>query len=568
MNHFTDSKGNALLTDATTPILAVPPPARKIWRPLMGIKVEGVRQRGSQELYMACPCHHVLYHGTRGPGKTDAQVMQFRSKVGKGYGAFWRGVIFDRRYKNLDDLISKAKRWFMQFDDGCQFLKSQGDLKFVWPSGEELMFRRFSTEDDYWDHHGQEYPFIGWNELTKYPTPKFYDLMMSCNRSSFLPLRHSPRLTEEDHRTLEEGNYDLELVAARHGAATAEAIGSRTIPEIPLWVRATTNPYGAGHSWVKRRFIDVAGPGVVQRVTTEVFNPRTQTREPVIKTQTHIFGSYMENIYLSPEYIADLENITEENRRRAWLYGDWNITAGGAFDDLWTEHVHVKPRFKVPANWQVFRSFDWGSTHPFSVGFWALADGTEVQLPNGFTFCPTRGSLIRLGEWYGCGKDAQGRLRIGDNVGLKMSATDISHGINYRQRQFKEGGWIATDVAPGPADNQIRAVTESDVDTIEKKMADNGVTWTKSDKSGGSRKIGLQLMRDRLQASLLGEGPGVYFMDNCRAAIAILPTLPRDEDDMDDIDTEAEDHVWDETRYVILSSDIRAAKSLNFKLPT
>lgn len=565
---FTDSSGNPLLAEDSVPLFQTKPVARKIWRPLLGVEVEGKRQRGSQELYMACPCHHVLYHGTRGPGKTDAQVMQFRAKVGKGYGAFWRGVIFDRRYKNLDDLISKAKRWFMQFDDGCQFLKSQGDLKFVWPTGEELMFRRFSSEDDYWDHHGQEYPFIGWNELTKYPTPKFYDLMMSCNRSSFLPLRHSPRLTEEDHRALDEGNYDLELVAARHGESVAGAIKAKCIPEIPLWVRATTNPYGAGHSWVKRRFIDEAPPGVVQRVTTEVFNPRTQKREPVVKTQTHIFGSYMENIYLSPEYIADLENITEENRRRAWLYGDWNITAGGAFDDLWKETVHVKPRFKVPANWQVIRAFDWGSTHPFSLGWWALCDGTEVKLPDGSVFCPARGSLIQCQEWYGCAKDAQGRLRIGDNVGMKMSAGDIAKGAKVREELLKSGGWIANLVAPGPADNQIRDVKEVDVETIEKKMGDEGIHFTKSDKSGGSRKIGLQLMRDRLQASLLGEGPGVYFMDNCRSSIAILPTLPRDEDNMDDIDTEAEDHIWDMTRYVILSSDIRAAKSLNFKLPT
>ena len=102
-----------------------------IWEPL----------KGSQALLMSCPCNHILYEGTRGPGKTDAQIMFFRKHVGLGYGRFWRGVIFDREYKNLDDLISKSLRWFPQFGDGARFLSSRSDYKWVWPTGEELLFR-------------------------------------------------------------------------------------------------------------------------------------------------------------------------------------------------------------------------------------------------------------------------------------------------------------------------------------------------------------------------------------------------------------------------------------------
>lgn len=564
MSGFTDSSGRRLGTVDTTPRAASITPPRMVWQPLRGLK----GQRGSQELYIACPCHHVLYHGTRGPGKTDAQVMQFRSRVGKGYGAHWRGVIFDRRYKNLDDLIAKAKRWFMQFNDGVQFLKSQGDLKFVWPSGEELLFRKFSALDDYWDYHGQEFPFIGWNELTKFPTPLFYDLMMSCNRSSYIPIRHSPRLTDDDHQKLIQANYDVDLLEAAQGPEIAKAITSKLTPELPLWVRSTTNPYGPGHGWVKRRFIDVSEPGHVHRTVTNVFNPRTQKNEDVTKTQVHIFGSYKENIYLSPEYVADLENITEENRRQAWLYGNWDITAGGAFDDLWKPTVHKVPRFPVPANWAVCRTFDWGSTHPFSTGWWALANGEEVELPDGRIFCPAKGSLVRFNEWYGCAKDHHGKQRIGDNVGLKMSAGDIGKGIKYREDLMRTEGWLETEVEAGPADNQIEDKPQVDEDSIKLKLEAEGAYFIRSNKSRGSRKIGLQLARDRLEASIKGEGPGLYVMDNCRAFLAIVPTLPRDEDDMDDVDTQAEDHIWDETRYAILAGDIRAAKNLNVNLPT
>ena len=221
----------------------------------------------------------------------------------------------------------------------------------------------------------------------------------------------------------------------------------------------------------------------------------------------------------------------------------------------------------MPTGWRVFRSYDWGSTHPFSVGIWAICDGTEATLADGRKWGPPRGTLIQVAEWYGCAKDHTGTPRYGDNVGIKMSAGDQAKGIAAREQLLLEGAWIPDYVEAGPADNQIRDVREEDVETIEKKMADEGITFTRSDKSSGSRKVGLQLMRDRLQASLQNEGPGIYFMDNCHASLALLPTMPRDEDEPDDVDTAAEDHVWDMTRYTVLGSDIRAARELKLMLP-
>jgi len=39
---------------------------------------------------------------------------------------------------------------------------------------------------------------------------------------------------------------------------------------------------------------------------------------------------------------------------------------------------------------------------------------------------------------------------------------------------------------------------------------------------------------------------------NCRHFIRTVPTLPRDKRNIEDTATEAEDHVWDETRYRLL----------------
>ena len=494
----------------------------------------------SQEFALSTNASHILYHGTRGPGKTDCQLMRFAQWVGKGYGSFWRGVIFDRKYKNLDDLIIKSKRIFKKaFGSACKFLESKGDYKWVWNTGEELMFRQFLKPDDYWNYHGQEFPFIGWNELCKYPSSDPYDMMMSCNRSSW---------TQE-----KDGEVDPET-------------GRYYLPPIPLEVFSTTNPYGPGHNWVKARFIDPVPMGKIYVTTSTVFHPALQKEVEVTMRQIAIFGSYKENPYLDPKYIATLDAITDPNKRAAWLEGDWDIVAGGAVDDVWRKNIHILPRFPIPATWRIDRSLDWGSTHPASVGWWAECNGEEIEIEYAdgsvTRFGPPAGTLIQIGELYFTEK-------LGTNRGLMYSAFTIADKIKEYELELLREGWIEEQPWPGPADNQISDVRESDVDTIEKKMSDRGVRWIKSDKSPGSRKIGLQLMRDRLEATMLGrEDPGLFFMDNCRASIATIPTLPRDDDDMDDVDTDAEDHPYDMARYRVLKGANRTAKRIKVKYAT
>jgi len=141
-----------------------------------------------------------------------------------------------------------------------------------------------------------------------------------------------------------------------------------------------------------------------------------------------------------------------------------------------------------------------------------------------------RGTLIRIHEWYGSAD-------IGTNTGLKLSAKSIARGIKKREAELRAGQWITGTVHPGPADNQIGERRESSVPSIKTKMEREGVKWNDSDKRPGSRKQGFQLM----------------LMDHCRAATSLLPTLPRDEDDPDDIDSDSEDHVYDDTRYRVLA---------------
>lgn len=501
------------------------PPKKVIWKPLPG----------SQCLVLSAPVDHIMIDGTRGGGKTDVQLMRFRRHVGQGYGGFWRGVIVGRSYKALDDIVARSNRWFPKFGDHARFLASQSAYKWVWPTGEELLLRVMEKPADYEKFHGQEFPFIGWNEKTQWMTSECYDLLMSCNRSSFLPAEHSP---------------DLE----------------NPLPEIPLLVISTTNPSGVGHNWVKKRFVDVAPAGKVKRVKTLVFNPRTQQEEEVTKTQVRLFSSYKENRYLAPEYIAGLIRSTEANpnKRKAWLEGDWNVTAGGALDDLWNNKIHIIDRFPIPKGWRTRRSHDWGSSHPFSTGFWAESNGEEVNV-DGETYCFPKGSLIRFAEDYGAEgrRDPNGQIDYyGHNHGLKLPSGEVAQRVKDLEESLKLLGWVSEPVEPGPADNQIFDVNDKESDSIAEAMAKKGIRWTRSDKKKGSRKNGLQLMRDMLKNALTGEGPGLYVMRNCKAFINTVPVLPRSEKDPDDVETTAIDHCYDEARYMVLDARPELVKDL------
>lgn len=517
-----------------------------------------VLPNSSQKQALTTPCESILLTGGRGWGKTETQLMRFYQLVGMGYGTFWRGIIFDREYKNLDDLLVKSKRMFAQdvIDGKGRWLSSNSDFKWRWNTGEELLFRAAADEKDYWDYHGHEYPFIGFNELTKYPSPRFYRMIMSTNRSGWDSVKHTPRLKSEEDVKAISGRYPRQSYSIGD-YATEDA---KPLPDIPLETVSTTNPYGPGHNWVKMEMIDPAPYGRVIRKATKIYNPRTRQDETVIRSHVSLYGTFRENPYLSPQYIAQLYEETDQNIIDAWLSGSWDIVAGGAFDDVWKKSVHVKPRFRIPKNWYVDRAMDWGSSHPYSVGWFAEANGEEVTLPDGSTFCPRAGSIIQIAELYGTEK-------IGTNVGLKKSAKDIAIEIKELETELRLGQWVSGTIYDGPADNQIRNVNEASTDTIEKMFRDQNVTWEASDKSKGSRSVGMQLFRDRLEAATKGEGPGYYVMDSCRATIATIPILPRNEKKLDDIDTTAEDHTWDMTRYRVLKGNLRGAKVIKVNFP-
>ncbi|WP_217468758.1 hypothetical protein, partial [Staphylococcus aureus] len=104
-----------------------------------------------------------LYAGTRGPGKTDALLMDFGQHVGQGFGAEWRGILFRQTLPQLDDVIKKSRKWFPLIWPKAVYNKV--DKLWTWPTGETLKFSYMNDPEDYWNYHGHAYPWIGWEEL-------------------------------------------------------------------------------------------------------------------------------------------------------------------------------------------------------------------------------------------------------------------------------------------------------------------------------------------------------------------------------------------------------------------
>lgn len=476
-------------------------------------------QIGAQDFFMRCPFFEVLLEGTRGGGKTDALIMDFVQHVGVGWGADWRGILFRETYPQLDDVKKKCRKWILQMFPSATFNKN--DHTWTFPEGEQLLLRHMKTPDDYYAYHGHEYPWVGWEELTNWATDECYKLMMSCCRSAVDPERRD-----------------------RNGQ------------KMPRKYRATTNPYGKGHGWVKRRFQLPQMRGKVIYVEDEYEGGVKE-----IRPRFAIHSSFKENLKLiaaEPEYETNIRSAARNPAEEAaWLHGDWDITSGGMFDDLWTAKCHVIEPFEIPKTWRIDRAFDWGSSKPASVGWWAESDGSDVKLANGKILSTVKGDLFRIAEWY--------VAYPGSNKGLKLTPSEIAAGIVEREVAMKLRGRNFCRVKQGPADSSIW--DDSGGPSIASQMLRqvrvdgvlyNGIVWLKADKRPGSRKNGWEAIRQRLKNSIKPEGgirekPGIFVFDTCKDFCATVPVLPRDGKDPDDVDTDAEDHIADETRYRVMT---------------
>ena len=400
----------------------------------------------------------LLYGGARGGGKSEFLLGDYCTDC--ELGAEWRGVIFRRSYPELEELMARSQSIVPQCWPGSEWWKSEKTWRI--PTGATLRMRSLETPEDASHYQGHEYSWIGWDELGAWPNDRAYKALMATLRST--------------------GNIPHKRV------------------------RATANPGGPGHGWVKSRFIDPAPAGyeIIRDADTgmaRVFIPARVTDNLILLAK-------------DPTYIDRLRGVGSPELVRAWLEGDWTVVAGAFFPEFSMQRHVIAPR-RLPEHWARFRSFDWGSARPFSVGWWAVSDGTLHDIP--------RGCLVRYREWYG--------MKPGEpNVGLRMTAEQVAQGILDREVDEPE------PIAIGVADPAIFA--EDGGPSIARRMVMQGVVFRPADNKRVPQR-GAMGGWDQLRSRLIGDEDGkpmLLFFNTCKDLIRTLPALQHDDMRPEDVD--------------------------------
>ena len=229
-----------------------------------------------------------MYGGAAGGGKSDALLMGALQYVDvPGYAA----IIFRRTFADLalpGALMDRAHEWL----GPTPARWNERDKTWHFPSGATLTFGYLDTARDKFRYQSAAFQAILFDELTQFPQASYRYLFSRLRR--------------------------LEGV------------------DIPLRMRAASNPGGEGHEWVRQRFM-IEGPD---------------------KGRVFIPAKLSDNPYLDQaEYEASLSELDPITRRQL-LDGDWSARAeGDLFRREWFQIVE-----EVPAELKWVRRWDLAST--------------------------------------------------------------------------------------------------------------------------------------------------------------------------------------------------------------
>ena len=292
----------------------------------------------------------------------------------------------------------------------------------------------------------------------------------------------------------------------------------RGVNNFPKRVYYTCNPGGQGHQYIKRIFID--------KRYEDGENPEDYTFIQSLVTDNKVL---MES---QPDYIKQLEALPPK-LREAWLYGSWDVYEGQFFEEfadrpdhyIDRQYTHVIEPFEIPDGWQIFRSFDWGYNHPFSCGWYAM---------------DYDGVMYRILELYGCTKTP--------NEGVKWIPEKVFDEIHRIESEHR---WLKDKKIIGVADPAIWNAETGE--SIAEKASKRQVYFQKGDHE---RLAGWMQCHYRLAFDDNGY-PMFYVFKNCKGFIRTIPLLMYDEHKPEDIDTDGEDHIADEWRYLLMSRPIK-----------
>ena len=273
---------------------------------------------GPQTAFLAAPETDVLYGGAAGGGKSLAMIVDpLRSCNNSKH----RALILRRSLKELRQLIDMSRELYPKAYPGTKFKETEKIWNF--PSGAKVEFGYLEKDADVYQYQGQDFSWIGFDEISQLPTEFPWHYLAS-------------RLRTSD-------------------------------PSLKVYLRCTTNPGGPGHGWVKRRYLDPASygtPFVGNDGISRRFIPATLRDNPYL--------------YNDGRYQKMLESLPEVQRRQL-LEGDWEIAEGIAFPEF-QKNLHVIQPFSFPRGWARTKACDYGFSAPSCVLWGAVdpQDGTVI----------------------------------------------------------------------------------------------------------------------------------------------------------------------------------------------
>ncbi len=231
---------------------------------------------GAQTRLLQCPCNEILYGGAKGGGKSDGILGSWIGHVSRN-PAWARGIIFRKTYPELEQLIARSHEMFKPLGA----IYKSGSKTWFFPGGATLKFRFVTKAADARKYQGHEYTFIGFDEVGDMEDEDVVNILRGALRSS------------------------------------------KPISERILIMSG--NPLGAGHAWLKKRFIDPAPPEVP--ILDKLTLPGGQV---VMWSRVFIPALIEDNPTLlknDPGYLLRLEQmcIGRPWLYRALRYGDWTV---------------------------------------------------------------------------------------------------------------------------------------------------------------------------------------------------------------------------------------------------
>ena len=434
-----------------------------------------------QREFMERSEYEAFFGGAAGGGKSDCLVIEALRQVNIPN---YKALILRKTYPMLRELIDKSRQYYPRI---CRQARYNGSEHFwTFPSGAKIYFGNVRNTTYKTDYQGQQYDFIGFDELTHFTFDE-YTYFMSRNRPS----------------------------------------GPGTV----CYIRATGNPGGIGHGWVKQRFVTAAKPGT--RITGEL-SIDAPDGQKITLTRSRVFipSKVTDNQKLldnDPNYLANLASLPWADKQ-ALLYGDWNSFSGQVFTEWRDSHehyddhkwTHVINPFPIPKHWEIVRSYDHGFARPFSVGWWAVDE---------------MGRMYRIRELYGCvpGKP---------NTGVEWPDQKIAHEI--LRIEHDDPNLVGHNIV-GVADPAIGLKKGQGGYGTAANMAAEGVYFS------GARNARIPgKMQFHYRMAFNKEGyPMMQVFSTCKHFIEQIPNLVYSEIDVEDVDTKQEDHIYDESRYAL-----------------